>query len=204
MKPTKSRLFVTMTIIFALVGFVWLTVTGEPNQQPLDNELTATKITQQQTTQRVSDLNQAAAQRTSLPPINEHQPITNNNQDDPIQDLDIHETQWQPERQAIESFSQSLTIDDPRAPPINRREPPPPVDQEILDDPQLYAEHEAAQHRQMLNRYLQQAQNKQLQLTSLIAKGQRMGIDERKLEEGLQKLAALKHGIEVAKKALQN
>lgn len=203
MKLTKLRLFAAITLVLAVVGSTWLSFIDEP-QPSLSDELAMTVIPQQQTTQVASVLNQHNKQSINLPSVGVHELTTDINASDTVQDLDTHQTPWQPERQAMDSFSQSLTIDDPRAPPINHSEPQPPVDQDILDDPQLYAEHEAAQHRQMLSRYLQQAQNKQQQLTSLIAKGRSMGVDERKLAEGLQKLAALKHGIEVAKKALRD
>lgn len=100
------------------------------------------------------------------------------------------------DQDAIATFALSLEVDDPRAPPINRSQPEVPVAQEILDDPVLYAEHEAQNRRVLLQSYVVAAKEKVQRLNLLIAQGKARGISPEKLSEGLGKVAALEAGIE--------
>lgn len=109
---------------------------------------------------------------------------------------------WYQDKQAVDSFVTSLDVDDPRAPPINRSHSDPSPSEDVLNDPQLYAEHEAGKRRKLLSNYIDAAQQKQQKLQQLIAKGQEMGIEAEKLEEGLRKLEALKKGMKIAEREL--
>lgn len=106
------------------------------------------------------------------------------------------------DQEALATFALSVTEDDPRAPPIGRSQPYQGPSQQVLDDPQLYAEFESNQRRTTLQQFVTAATAKVRKLESLIAKGKARGISEEKLEEGLAKLAALKQGIKEVEREL--
>lgn len=113
-------------------------------------------------------------------------------------ETDVRALDEQPQpldKEALASFVASVTVDDPRAPPIGKSIPYEGPAQAVLADPQLYSEFEANKRRSALKQFVVAAQNKVSKLERMIEKGKQRGISEQQLQEGLRKLAALKRGV---------